>query len=1005
MNPMSLKKLAAFAAALVLLAGFAQAQTTGEIYGKVTDKSGAIVPGVTVTLSGPTLLQPQVAATSSTGTYRFPGVPIGTYTVKFELAGFASIARPGVTVTIGQNAQINGTLEVSSQQEVIEVTAEAPLIDLRSNVRATAFTQEALQNIPSARDPWVIMQQSAGIAMDRENVGGNMSGQQSGFTARGAASGQVKWNLDGVDITDMNALASPVYYDFDAFQEMQMSTGGADVTMQTPGVGVNLVTKGGTDKFRGSGRFYITDDSVESVNVSDDLRKQGATSGNPIQNIKDYGAEMGGPIVKGKLWAWGSYGTQDIKVGVNGFYLRTPECAAVKAAPLNFDIKEVWACLSTDLTTLNTYNVKVNYQMTKKDHISIFFNGAEKVRNARDASDLRPEETTYRQKAVTDPALGSSLWKTGIPKTYKASLRHIFSDRFAMELQYAHVGNNFVLDFHEDALKDVQPMQEVNSGLWGRSFQASSFVRPTDTFDLTGTRSSSGFLGGDHALKFGARYRSDQAVTLNHRGGNVEARFRSPGNNFTTASEANMYRDSYTDYSLASTSFYLQDTFTKNKFTIMAGLRYDRQWDKANASSVPAHPFFGKATLTGAIFNHLPAIAFPGADPGVKYSDLAPRLGINWDMNGDGKNVFKLNLARYVDQLASGGLGGTLNPVGQSFIRYPWTDLNGDKFVTANEINISGTPLSFGGNYNPANPTALASSGKVDPNVTAPKTNEIILAFDKQIGNSFAFGISGIYRKYTNFRWNDRLNWTDANYVPVSFTPAPSTCPAAQNAQCETITYYQPSTPTPAPYLLTNQPGFNREYKGLEITMRKRASNGLTISGSLTLQDTPEFYPQGSYEDPTNIENLDGAQYAPLSGGSGIDNIYTNATWLARVTAAYVVPWQQIGLSIFWNGRSGYATPYGIQTPSRANGAGVATVFLNPLGDDRLPTYHNLDFRLDKSVKIMKTSKVTFSAEVFNVFNTDIVQSRRRIQNASNANLISSLVAPRVMRFGARLTW
>ena len=135
---MSLKKLAAIAAALVLFSGFAQAQTTGEIYGKVTDKSGAVVPGVTVTLSGATLLQPQVAATSSTGTYRFPGVPIGTYTVKFELPGFSTIARPGVTVTIGQNAQINGTLEVSSQQEVIEVTAEAPLIDLRSNIRATA---------------------------------------------------------------------------------------------------------------------------------------------------------------------------------------------------------------------------------------------------------------------------------------------------------------------------------------------------------------------------------------------------------------------------------------------------------------------------------------------------------------------------------------------------------------------------------------------------------------------------------------------------------------------------------------------------------------------------------------------------------------------------------------------------------------------------------------------------------------------------------------------------
>ena len=239
---MSFKKLAAIAAAIVLLAGFAQAQTTGEIYGKATDKSGAIVPGVTVTLNSPALLQPQVAITSGTGTYRFPGIPIGTYSVKFQLPGFTTVMREGVSIVIGRNAQVNGALDVSAMQEVITVTGEAPLIDLRSNARTNNFNQEALQNIPSARDPWVILQQSAGIVMDREIIGGNMSGQQSGFIARGASSGQVKWNLDGVDITDMAALSSPVYYDFDAFEEMQISTGGADVAMQTAGVGINLVT-------------------------------------------------------------------------------------------------------------------------------------------------------------------------------------------------------------------------------------------------------------------------------------------------------------------------------------------------------------------------------------------------------------------------------------------------------------------------------------------------------------------------------------------------------------------------------------------------------------------------------------------------------------------------------------------------------------------------------------------------------------------------------------------
>ncbi len=287
---MSFKKLTGLVSALVLLAGFAQAQTTGEIYGKATDKSGAVVPGVTVTLTSTALLQPLVAVTSGTGVYRFPGVPIGVYSVKFELAGFTTVLRSGITIVIGQNAQINGALDVSSKQEVIEVTGEAPLIDMRSNARVNTFNLAALQDIPSARDPWVILGQSAGVVMDRENIGGNMSGQQSNFIARGAATSQQKWNLDGVDITDMSATgASPIYYDFDSFQEMQITTGGADVTMQTAGAGVNLVTKSGSDKFKGSGRYFFTDKKFQGVNVTDALRLQGATSGNPIQNIKDYG--------------------------------------------------------------------------------------------------------------------------------------------------------------------------------------------------------------------------------------------------------------------------------------------------------------------------------------------------------------------------------------------------------------------------------------------------------------------------------------------------------------------------------------------------------------------------------------------------------------------------------------------------------------------------------------------------------------------------------------------
>src|SRR5256885_15689537 len=252
--------------AIVATSAIAGAQSqTGEVFGKATDASGAVLPGVTVTLTGPTLLQPLTAVTSDTGTYQFPRLEIGTYTVKFELAGFKTVVNEGIRVTVGFNAQVNAAMGISTVQETITVTGETPVVDMKEVGTKQTFTNELLQSIPSARDPWVILQQTAGIAMDRENVGGNMSGQQSNYVSRGGNPFNNKWAVDGIDITDMAATgASPTYYDFDAFEEMTINTGGVDVTQQTGGVGINLVTKSGTDKFRGSPRFYATDEKYES---------------------------------------------------------------------------------------------------------------------------------------------------------------------------------------------------------------------------------------------------------------------------------------------------------------------------------------------------------------------------------------------------------------------------------------------------------------------------------------------------------------------------------------------------------------------------------------------------------------------------------------------------------------------------------------------------------------------------------------------------------------------
>ncbi len=904
-----MKRLVAcfFVVALGVASG-AFAQQPGEIFGKVSDASGGVMPGVTVTLSGPTLLQPMVATSSETGTYRFPGLSVGSYTVRFELAGFKTFVRDGIRMEIGANVQINAALEISTVQETVTVTGETPVVDLRDTSKTTRFTQEALQSIPSARDPWVIIEQAAGVAMDRQNVGGSASGQQSNFVARGAAMTQQKWNLDGVDITDMSATGgSPVYFDFDAFEEMQISAGGADVTMQSPGVGVNLVTKSGTDKLRGSGRFYITDEAFQSINVTDELREQGAATGNPIQNIKDYGFEAGGPIKRGKAWFWGSYGKQDVNVGINNFFKDTPTCQAQKAAlkldPTAVPIEDVRGCLNPDSTLLNNYNAKVGLEPFKNNQFSMLFNGAEKVRNARDASDLRPLETTNRQMGVlSDIGLGSKWWKTGMPKTYKWSDRHIFSDRLMAEISYAHVGNNFTMTFHEDDLRGVQPMREATSvaGLWARSYLENVYVRPTDSIDLMGNYFLPGFLGGDHAIKFGFKIRNDIAHSETTYGGNVYVQYNSgslPA--FTTPESAYVYRPGMTEYGLHNRNVYVQDSYSRNNLTLNVGLRFDYQTDYANESTVAAHQFYGQPTFagtyndnglfagryngvyTGQAFNQLPEATFAGAKSGVNFVDYSPRIGLTYNLTGNGRNVVKFNYARYVGQVGTGDMSSTYNTLVTTYVRYPWVDLNGDKFVSANEVVLTPIPVQATGGYNYLNPTQTSTTGKVDPNLTSDKTDEILVSFDKQVGNDFGVSASYIWRKYTNFRWSPLDNWSSANYKEVAWTPAAATCPAG--ATCPEVTYYERTSQPGTAYTYTNQPDYWRGYQGFEVSARKRMSNRWMMNGSYSYNNAPVHYDSpASYQDPTNIEWQNGGQFAPESSSSGLGNVFVNAKWLFR---------------------------------------------------------------------------------------------------------------------------
>ena len=200
--------------------------------------------------------------------------------------------------------------------------------------------------------------------MDRVNVGGSQSGQQSNYISRGGNTGNNKWSLDGVDITDMSATgASPIYYDFDMMQEMQVTTGGADASQQTGGVGINFVTRSGTDRFKGSGRALQHQRALRGgQRHRRDQAPQGGGSGNADpehQRLRLRGRRSDHAATSSGTGAATASRTSTSASSASTSRRRTCRPAGVpvgQIANVLGSTEAIRDCLATDLTTLNNYN-------------------------------------------------------------------------------------------------------------------------------------------------------------------------------------------------------------------------------------------------------------------------------------------------------------------------------------------------------------------------------------------------------------------------------------------------------------------------------------------------------------------------------------------------------------------------------------------------------------------------------------------------------------------------
>ena len=177
-----MRAAAALACASAALAQGGGASSTGTIQGRVADAQGAVLPGVTVTATSPALIQPQTTVTSETGNYRFPAVPPGTYSVSFELAGFTTLKRDGIAITLGFTAQVNADLALATLQETVTVSGVSPIIDTSATRVQQNFKMEQLQSLPNGRDMWALLAVTPSVMMGRMDVAGNRAGTQTAYS-------------------------------------------------------------------------------------------------------------------------------------------------------------------------------------------------------------------------------------------------------------------------------------------------------------------------------------------------------------------------------------------------------------------------------------------------------------------------------------------------------------------------------------------------------------------------------------------------------------------------------------------------------------------------------------------------------------------------------------------------------------------------------------------------------------------------------------------------------
>jgi hypothetical protein len=923
--------------AAVLLAPPLRAQAaTGALVVTIVDAAGAPISDAAILVDGPD--GPRLATTDGGGEATLLHLRPGHHLVRVPPE-----AAEG-DVVVGAGGTTRATLRLSATTREDQTAA----MTLGPDGRATIVDDAGLRGLPRPADPWSVLRDVPGVVLDRVDVGGSETAQQSLVISRGDAGAGSAWRLDGFDVTDPSALGSlSIFPDMDALSLVEVRTSALDVRVRTPGAQTSLFTRDPGPRW--SGRLHARATGPQSDNLPAELAGRSLVR-NDTGRATELGGDAGGPLAADRFWlraAWGRTALrQDLFTGHED-RLRTSAWTLRGRARLGAGM------------------------------LSLLGVRAEKIDEDRDVSLSASPESRWRQSGPSR-LLGLE------------DRRRVRSLSLVTRVSYLEAGFRL-----QPRGGTAQSAFEDFRGVFERSYQRFETRRPRFEAGVEVAAAPRAF-GLAHVVVAGGSYRrSDVETTARWPGNEVlgferqSVFFRAFGlTGFALPTRAQDARSRQEEWDA-----YVQDETRRGRLGITLGLRLDHLHGRNLASSVAANPAFPDL---------LPAVRYDGGPTEIRWRDLLPRAGLTWDLARDGSLVARLGYAAYAAPLGAGDVTFD-NPIGRegASLTYYWIDGNGNHTVEPGELDPVRGLLAASG-VDPGSPAAALSPHAIAPDLRAPRTHEITAGLERGRGRRLRGTLQLGYRRLVDPLWRPLRGITLSDYV------IRGSVRGTLRGEPYDVGYYAPASLSRLVpgngRVLANREGYRQDVWTVDASLSGLLGSRVSWQAAAALTDWRELFTDAarSLQDPTSTEaepGLDGGTVAVRAGGLGRGDIFASARWTASAGVRASLPWRFVAATRI-HARDGFPIPYFqvADTGDPTNGAKNVLVARN-VDTFRLPAVVLADARIERALRA-GPGTVTAAVDVFNLLDRATTLQVTRDVEASSLARPRDLLRPRILRLG-----